>query len=223
MPFLLLSLYAVVYAVIFRVSVPGLTTLQYTLLIFSGLVPFLMTSEALSAGTSSLLGNKSALNSSVFPIDLFAPKAVLMSQATALVGFPAIVVGMLYGGKLSWNALLLPAVWLLHIMALMGMNWILSTITLVFRDLQHLVGLVLILLMVASPIAYTPEMVPHQLKFLIFVNPLAYYIIAYQHILVLGRTPGLFVLLCLLLMSIGIFFVGGWFFNRVIATVVDYV
>src|SRR5215813_12523636 len=75
-PLLLMSIYAVTYLVIFQVRVPSLSPLQYVLLIFCGLVPFLMTSEALSYGVSSVMANKSVLSNTVFPIDLTPAKAV---------------------------------------------------------------------------------------------------------------------------------------------------
>src|SRR5260370_23455236 len=52
-PLVMMAIYAVVYLVIFRVQVPGLTPGQYVLFIFAGLVPFLMTSEALGSGVGS--------------------------------------------------------------------------------------------------------------------------------------------------------------------------
>ncbi len=50
-------------------------------------------------------------------------------------------------------------------------------------------GVVTIALLIATPIAYTPEMVPPALRLLIYVNPLAYFVVSYQHILVLGELP----------------------------------
>src|SRR5262245_54875470 len=79
-PILLLGISGVVYLVIFRVQVPGLSPVQYVLMIFAGLVPFLMTSEALTLGVNSVVANRSVLNNTVFPIDLAPPKSVLLAQ-----------------------------------------------------------------------------------------------------------------------------------------------
>lgn len=222
-PLAMIAIYAVVYLVIFRVQVPGLTPGQYVLFIFAGLVPFLMTSEALGSGVGSVIANKAVLSNTVFPIDLAPPKAVLLSQLTMVVGMSAILIAVPFVGTLSWTILLLPVVWVLHVMALTGIVWMLSLVGLVFRDLQNLVQLLLLMMMIASPIAYTPSMVPPSLRALLILNPLAYFVTAYQHVLVLGTLPGLSLSLVLVVMSVGLFLLGGRFFGRAKRALIDYV
>jgi lipopolysaccharide transport system permease protein len=79
-------------------------------------------------------------------------------------------------------------------MATMGVVWGLSMASLVFKDIQQLVSYIVMILLVASPIAYTPEMVPTSLRLLLYANPFAYYVQAFQSVLVLGRVPPLGVL-----------------------------
>lgn len=222
-PLIVLAIYSVVYTIIFRIQVPGLTTTQYVLLIFAGLVPFIMTGEAISFGVSSVLANKAVLSNTVFPVDLLPPKAVLMSQVTMVVGMSIILLALLYTNMMSCTVLFLPLIWVMHIMALLGITWLISLINLVFRDLQNLVSPVLMILMVISPIAYTPEMVPPGLTLLVFLNPIAYYIIAYQKVLVLGLIPGAVEWVALVSISSSLFFFGGWFFIRAKRTLIDYV
>jgi len=119
-PLVLLGVYAAVYLVIFQVKVPGLSATEYVLLIFSGLVPFLATSEALVTGVGAVVANKSALSNTVFPIDLAPAKAVLLSQITMVVGFAVITMALAVTGRLSWTMLLVPIVWVLHVLALFG-------------------------------------------------------------------------------------------------------
>jgi lipopolysaccharide transport system permease protein len=222
-PLVLLGAYAAVYLVIFQIKVPGLTQTQYVLLIFSGLVPFLVTSEALVAGIASVVISKSALSSTVFPIDLVPAKAVLLSQVTMMVGLAAISVSLIATMQLSWTVLFVPIVWALHLLALMGLTWILSLVNLVVRDLQTVMGLALMGLMIMSPIAYTPEMVPPGLKVLVLLNPFAYFVTAFQRLLVLGQLPAVWEILVLVTISVGTFVVGGFFFARAKRVMLDYV
>jgi ABC-type polysaccharide/polyol phosphate export permease len=99
----------------------------------------------------------------------------------------------------------------------------LSLVGLVFRDLQNLVQLLLLMMMIASPIAYAPSMVPRSLLPLLLLNPFAYFVTAYQHVLVLGTLPGLSVCIVLVVMSIGVFLLGGRFFARAKRAMIDYV
>jgi len=222
-PLLLIGIYAAVYLIIFKVRVPGLSPASYVLYVFSGLVPFLATSEAIAVGVPSVITNKAVLNNTVFPIDLAPVKAVLLSQVTMTVGMFVIVAGAILTQTVSWTIVLLPVVWVLQIMALIGLNWILSLLNVVFRDLQNLISAVLMLLMVVSPIAYTPEMVPANLVAIIFLNPFAYFVTAYQSIIVLGKIPSAFNLVMLLVFAIGLFILGNWMFSRAKRVITDYV
>jgi homopolymeric O-antigen transport system permease protein len=114
-------------------------------------------------------------------------------------------------------------VWMLHVMFLIGLLWILSLVNLVFRDLQNIIGVVVMYLMIASPIGYTPEMVPQKMKLLLTLNPLAHFIVAYQDLVVFGRLPRVSTILVLTTMSIFTFLIGGFFFARAKRTLIDYV
>ncbi len=78
-------------------------------------------------------------------------------------------------------------------------------------------------LRIASPFAYTPNMVPASLRPIILFNPLAYYVIAYQDILIFGRIPSLLNIVFLVVFSVGMFLVGSWFFSRAKPVIIDYV
>ena len=108
-------------------------------------------------------------------------------------------------------------------LALIGVSWVLSLVNVVLRDLQNLITLLLVLLMIASPIAYTPAMVPASLHWVLLVNPLAYYVVTYQRLLVLGELPDPITAILLVVVSIGLFLLGGYFFARTKSVMIDYV
>jgi homopolymeric O-antigen transport system permease protein len=222
-PLLLLGVYAVVYLFVFRVRVPGLTPAVYVLYMFAGLVPYLATAEALAVGVGSVVANRAVLNSTVFPIDLVPAKAVLSSQATIIAGLAVVLIGSLLAGRLSWTVMLVPVLALLHALGVLGVVWILSLLNVVFRDLQNLISVALMLLMIASPIAYTPAMVPQSLKLILFLNPFAHLLNAYQKLLVLGELPSPAHAFGLVIVSLSLFLVGGWFFAGAKRAIADYV
>jgi lipopolysaccharide transport system permease protein len=222
-PLLMLGVYGAVYLFIFRVSATGLSRGAYVLYIFAGLVPFLATSEALSLGVPSVVANRSVLSNTVFPIDLVPAKAVLGSQGVMVVGLAIVLVGAALTGRLAWTVLLLPVVWLLHVGAVLGVLWVLTLVNVVFRDLQSVLNVFLMLMLIASPIAYTPAMVPEKLRLLLRLNPFSYLVTAYQSILVLGSLPTAGNCLVLVLGSLTMFLFGSWFFGRAKRVMIDYV
>ena len=222
-PFVMLVIYAVIYLVIFKVRVPNLTPVKYVLLIFSGLVPFLMTSEAITSAVNSIVANRAILTNTVFPVDLLPVKSVFSSQITMLVGMSFTLLTLIVTRDLSWVVFLLPVIWIFHVLAIIGFSWILSLINLGFRDIGNIINLGMVVLMVLSPIAYTREMVPASLKLMLLINPLAYYILAYQDILVTGRIPETGTIAFIIIFSTGAFLFGGWLFYRLKQVMLDYV
>lgn len=222
-PVLLLTVYGVVYRAIFAVQTPGMTSTEYVLYIFAGLVPYLVTAEALALGASSVVRSSGALSNTVFPIDLAPVKAVLTTLPTMAVGALIVFVGVTATGNLEPTFLLLPVLVTLHVLALIGVVWVLSLVMVVFRDLEYLLAAILVTLLVVSPIAYTPEMVPESLKVLIYLNPFAYFVVAYQDILLQGELPGPWWTAALLAISLGSFAAGATFFAWAKRVAMDYV
>lgn len=224
-PLFIIGIYAIVYLYIFRqaTAATGLAPFEYLLYIVAGLVPYLVTAEALSLGVGSVVANKSVLSSVVFPIDLIPPRAVLMSQGTMAVGVVVLVLGSAATGHLHWTIVLAPIVWVMQVAALIGVVWILSLLHIVFRDLVNLINVLLMMLLIASPIVYTTAMVPAKMKLILALNPLAYYIVVYQEIFVLGQLPTLLQSVLLVGFSVGSFLGGGWFFARAKSVLIDYV
>lgn len=224
-PLLVLGIYIGVYLYIFRTArdVTGLSAGDYTLYILAGLVPFLAAAEALTLGVGSLVVNRAMLTSVVFPMDLVPARAVLTAQATMAVGTAALLVGAALAGTLDWTIVVAPVVWVLMVVALLGVVWTISLLNVVVRDLQHAIAVVLMMLLIASPIVYTPAMVPDSLRFWLYANPLAQFVLAYQEIWVLGEWPSVPRLTYLVAVSAGLFLVGGWAFAKGKRVLIDYV
>lgn len=222
-PFVLLVIYAVIYLVIFQVRAPNLTPIKYVLLIFSGLIPFLMTSEAITTAVNSIVADQAILTNTVFPVDLLPVKSVFSSQVTMIVGMLATLTALIFTRDVSWAALLLPVIWLFHILAIIGFAWICALANLALRDIGNIINLGMVVIMVLTPIAYTREMVPPNLKLLLLVNPLAYFVLAYQDVLVMGRIPEAGTVIFIIVFSVGFFILGGWLFNRMKQVMLEYV
>lgn len=222
-PLLLLIVYSAVYLEIFRLRLPALSRSEYVIYIFAGLVPYLATAEALAGGVVAVVANKQLLTNTVFPIDLAPVKSVLTSIGTLTTGMTIVVIGTIATGRIGLPLLLLPLIILMQLMTLIGLVWILSLLNVVFRDLQNFVAVVLMIVMIASPIAYAPEMVPPRLKVFLDLNPFSYFVFAYQKTTVLDRYPSPYLLSGLIIMTLTTFLAGSWFFDRAKRVIVDYV
>jgi len=222
-PLLQLSVYAALYTLIFKIRPPGLTEYGYVILVCSGLVPLMTFNEIVTATTNSLSANKNLLLNTVFPSELIPLKAALAAQVPGLFGVLIIVIVGLCFGSTSWQALLLiPVFWGLLFMFALGIGWILSLVSLVVKDIQHGLGIVLMITMILSPFAYTPEMVPSSLKVIIYFNPLSYFVLSFQQLICYGVWPDWLNVMGTIFLALSSFLVGFTFFQRVKHIFFDY-
>lgn len=222
-PLALLCFYAGIYVFVFKVRVPNLQTEHYTILVMTGLSAVIMFSESLTSGIASLSNQKGLLLNTVFPAELLAPRAVLASQVPSLAALVLTVVAAIIAGAASPAALIVvPVTWLLLIMFMMGLAWIFSLVSLLVRDISHAVGIVNMAVMILSPMAFTPEMIPDGLRFMLWFNPMSYFILCLQAPIALGVWPSPVAMVGAAVLGIGMFFLGRFFFRRARFVFVEY-
>ncbi|MGI9491587.1 MAG: ABC transporter permease [Geminicoccaceae bacterium] len=223
-PALLLSLYAVIYTVVFDFRPTVMSRSDYVLYIFAGLVPFLTFSQALTSGTASLVKDQALLMNAVFPAELIPLREVLSAAPLLFVGF-GIIAGLkllFFGGPL-WTWILVPAIAVAMAMAITGFVWILSLANLVAKDVQQVLTYLIIMLLISSPIAYTPDMLTGAFRILMYANPLSYYVSSFQQVLVLGQVPPAEILIGGALISLISFHAMYAAFDRGKTLILDYV
>lgn len=220
-PLLFLGMYAAIYLYVFQIRVPEFGSLSYVALIFCGLVPFLGVAEVLQSGISAVTGNRSLIKNTLYPIQLIPVKTVLVSQCTQAIGMVLLLIVIAAMGRLGSWALLLPLVWAAQLMFMAGLVWILSALAVYFKDLENIIGVLILMLMMISPIAYTVDMVPPNLAKFLALNPLYYMIISYQSILIQNRFPPGNIFWIYLVFSVIFFYIGYWFFNVIKKALID--
>lgn len=188
-PLLFLSMYSLVFVQILQVRIPGLGTMDYILVVFSGLVPFLAFSEAFGVGTTSIVANRDLLMNTLFPIELVVARDVLIGHTTMGMGMLMLWGAVIYYHGVSWTHLLVPVIYLLQIVMVLGLVWITATLTVFFRDMQQAIPVLVLMLMMISPIGYTADMVPAGLKGILLFNPLAWLMELYRASLMQGTVP----------------------------------
>ncbi|ODM84488.1 hypothetical protein A6X20_02060 [Bradyrhizobium elkanii] len=220
---LLLCFYSGLYAFVFKVRLPNLPTGHYVILVMAGLSAVIMFGEALSNGIAGLSNQRTLLLNTVFPAELLPPRAVLASQVPSLAALTITVVAAIATGAASPAALIIvPMTWVLLIMFMMGLAWVLSLMSLVVRDIAQAVGIINMAVMTLSPMAFTPEMVPNGLRFILWFNPMSYFILCLQAPIALDAWPLPSAMIGAAVLGIGTFALGLSFFRRARHVLVDY-
>jgi lipopolysaccharide transport system permease protein len=213
-PGLLLALYACVFIYIYKTVPQGMDTTTYLVQLFAGLLPFLAFSDGLTNGAGSLLSNRAVLLNTVYPAELVPLRAVLSGHAVAALGLVLVAGLALATGHPVRGLLLLPVIFALQIMFVCGVAWPLSLTNLVLRDVQQILTFLCTALMIISPIAYAPDSAPGPLKLLVYLNPISYFVLACQSLVVTGSLPPTKVVLVMTALSLGAFFIGFRLFQR---------
>jgi lipopolysaccharide transport system permease protein len=221
-PLLFLALYAVIYTMVFRVRIGSSSTFDYTLMIFSGLIPFLGFSEALGTGVTSVVQNKNLVKNTLFPIELIPVKTVLTSSVTMLFGLCIILPVLWFRGEAFVTQLMIPVIIVLQLLFTIGLIWILSALNVFLRDLGQVMAIIILFLMLVSPIAYTIDMIPKHLMILMYPNPLFYLIMLYRGCIMQGHIP-VNLLLVFTGISFSTFALGYYVFCRLKRVFIDYV
>jgi lipopolysaccharide transport system permease protein len=221
-PVLLMVLYATIYGVVFRLKPPEMNSNAYVVYILAGLVPFLGFSEALTSGTMSLTAQRDVLLNTVFPAELVPLRAVLVAFTAPLVGLLIVLCADIFVGQFTLWVILVPIVILLLLFFVTGVVWLLSLANLVVRDVQQLLSYVTMVLLITSPIAYTPSMLPPGFSLIIWMNPLSYFVIAVQSLIVFGAFPPWPAAIGCVVLGVGSFAFGWRVFQRAKLVFFDY-
>ena len=205
-PLLMLVVYTIVFGAIFQRTwspFPGAAPeapaaggawaghLEFALTVFCGLLVFNVFSECVSKAPNLVVHQPNFVKKVVFPVEIL-PVAVLGSSlAHAAVGLGLLVVGLAVLAPASFSLAMLwfPLVLLPLVMLCLGLGWILSSLGVFVRDIEHPVGVAVTMLFFLSAIFYSPYDFPESLRWMVWANPLALLIEDARRTLLWGRAP----------------------------------
>ena len=202
-PLLMLVVYTIVFGAIFQRSwspLPGVPTrpagawadhLEFALTVFCGLLVFNVFSECVSKAPNLVVHQPNYVKKVVFPLEILPVAALGSSLAHAAVGLVLLVGGLAVFQPASFSPAMLwfPIVLAPLAMLCLGLGWILASLGVFVRDIEHPVGVAVTMLFFLSAIFYSPHDMPESLGWLVWANPLALVIEDARRTLLWGRPP----------------------------------
>jgi homopolymeric O-antigen transport system permease protein len=219
---LLLGSYCFLYLVVFRMRFKELGTYEYTLFVFSGLIPYLGFSEAVNSSTASVRQSLTILKNAVFPVEFIPVKFVCAAMFGLLSSVAILLVMLAPTHYLGWHLLYLPVALIALLTFCVTIGWILSAIAVLLPDVMQITNIVLVLLMFVSPVGFSLDLVPPGARFLVYLNPLTYLIEAFRFALLGVRFLPLWTHAAFLLASLVGAACAGTFFRRLSPIFSDY-
>jgi len=189
-PLVMLAVYSFIFIVVFNnkwgeIGVDSNAT--YTLMIFSGLIPFYIFSETINRSLGVIVSNPNYVKKVVIPIEVLPISVTLSTTINQIFGLILLVIGkVLFIDTTNRTLLLLPLILIPVIVVSLGCSLIFSALGVYIRDMAHAVALVLNILFYLSPIFYPSSQVPEQFRGVMKLNPLAPIIDMWRDVVIKG-------------------------------------
>lgn len=214
-PALNMSLYYGVFGLMVRFRPPEYQA-PYALVLLSGLVIWMLFAATLNATSECLLNNLHLIKKIWFP----RVALTVAACGVSLVDFTLVLVCLLLllvACGIFWSPLHLPLLMLCGLMTALcgwGAGCIMALLRLRFRDVRHLMPLLIQAMFYATPVVWTPGLLSVRWQWLEMLNPLAVLIATFRHVLLNGPAPSPLALTAAVAGSLLLAAVGYGFFVR---------
>ncbi len=217
-PILLLTTYTLVFSVVFKArwgTGEPKNRMEFAVLLFVGMIVHGLFSETLTRAPTLILSNVSYVKKIIFPLEILPVVAMGSSVFHAMISVLVLSCALvLLNGFIPWTAVFLPLVLLPLIVLALGIAWALASLGVFLRDVAQPIGLVMTILLFASPVFYPVLALPKQVRPWLMLNPLTFIIEQARAVLIYGQTPNTVGLLFYSLVSLAVAWIGYALFQK---------
>lgn len=209
-PLLQIAVYAFVFQIIMRSSIEN-----YAVYLCCALVPWQYFSSVVLRGAATIIDNGNIIKKVYFPREIL-PISIVTSEGINFLISTIIILGFVIvsGIGLSVNIFWYFLIVIIQYIISLGISFIVSSLSVYFRDLLHLLGVFMQLLFYATPIVYSAQDVPAGFRWLLKINPMSYLIEGYRAIFYDKMPPDFKSLGIALLMGIVLCVIGYFVFRK---------
>ncbi|MEZ4622836.1 MAG: ABC transporter permease [Caldilineaceae bacterium] len=206
-----------IFSLVFTYFVPIDTDgIPYILFSYAAMAPWTFFTTSLTDMVESLVINMNLVSKIYFPREVLPIAALLARLLDFGIASVLLVMLMVYFGTQVDPLLLLylPAVVAIQMALTLGLGFIGAALNVFYRDVKHLVMLIIQVWLYASPVIYPIAKVPEWLRPYYFINPMAGILTAYRDILLYRQAPGSYLFIALAMAAV-VLVIGYRFFKKV--------
>ena len=197
-PLLIMLAITFVFTIVFKIEIKN-----FSLFALSGIFPWLFFSSALFEATSSILNQQSILRQFNLPREIIPLSSVLSSFLNFLIGWCFIYpLFLFFNLKIIWLFPLLILILLFNLLFVCGLSLTMSVLNVLFRDINELLGILLMFWFWITPIFYSMDMVPPRFRWLCNFNPMTPFIVSCRDVIFRGNTPNAAILIGIFIWTI---------------------
>lgn len=220
-PFFQMLVMAFVFSIIMRIPDLGV---PYALYLYAGLLPWTLFSNSLVSASNILVSNAGLITKIYFPREIFVASTILAKIVDFLLASTVFVAFMFYFRVgVTWNVLWVLPIFAIQMLFTYGLSLFLAAANLFYRDIQYLLGLVIMIWMYLTPVIYSTEIFPAHYRWIFQLNPMAVIINAYRQVILAGGMPNLRSLAIALVLSVVLLLISYKFFKKVEGVFADIV
>ncbi|MBN2072643.1 MAG: ABC transporter permease [Actinobacteria bacterium] len=215
-PILTMLVYSFVFSIVMRGGIE-----EFAVFLLSALLPFNFLSNSVNYGAGSIISNSNLINKIYFPREIIPLSIVLSNLINFLLELVALFIALtVLGYKFYIFLYLLPVVIFVQIFLVVGMTLLVSALNVFFRDLQHLITIIMMVWFFGTPVIYPMSMVPEKYQVILKINPMTVYAAYYRNIFYFVKYPegagfpGLVDTVTAVGITLFIFFIGYFVFKK---------
>ncbi|MEK5282084.1 MULTISPECIES: ABC transporter permease [Paenibacillus] len=158
--------------------------------VITGQVLFSFFSDSTSLAMTSIFSSGQIIKKVYVPKYIFPISKIAYSLVNMLFSFCAVlIVCAVTGVHLKWTILFsFVSIGYLFLFSI-GVGMILCSLVIFFRDIEHIYGVLMTAWMYATPIIYPMATIPDKYLFLLYSNPMFYFVTHFREGLLYGRIP----------------------------------
>ncbi|WP_027217561.1 ABC transporter permease [Butyrivibrio fibrisolvens] len=185
-PLLQIIVYSFFFSKILRSGIEA-----FYIYLIVGMFPFNFFTGGVIQGLGSIRYQGDLVKKVYFPRQILPIVSLTVNFVNLLISFAIIYSILLVSG---WGINLRIQIWLIPIMVIeyffaLGLALLLSAVEVYFRDIEHIVSVIMMVWMYVTPMFYSIEIIPEQYLKFFYWNPMLYIIGMYQQILYYKVAP----------------------------------
>lgn len=162
----------------------------YPAFVFSALLPWTWFSTCVGSAGNLLINNRGLVRRPNFSPATLILANTLSYMINFFVVLPILLVMLfIYDRTVTQAILVFPLLILIQGILIVGLGLIIATLNVFYRDVQHIMSVVLMLLFYMTPVFYQPQAVSENLRGLYTFSPIAVLIQGYREIFFYGTFP----------------------------------
>lgn len=195
-PLITLVIYVIVFGYFLKMRLPGSDSIyDFSLYFAAGFLPWIAFQSTVIRASQAIIDNKSYIKKVPFPSEIFPIFITLSESINLLIGLAIyFILFLIFKGVPGIMVLLLPLILLIQVIFTFGFSFLLSAITVFFRDTPQIVNSIFQVWFWITPIVYVISIVPEQVRWILYVNPMYYILEFYRDSLLYNTAPNLQVL-----------------------------